>query len=137
MHQSAGAVLILTRHPAGSKSYGAEAGLLTCSVWNAFPITQWLIVQTYSPSGDGTYSSRYCSGFPPDFLFTSVARTTKEPSALQRYVFFSLRCSPKHHFSSDFHKIRRLQPLKLNFLYYLCESFELFDIKLCFIVRTK
>lgn len=83
-------VLILTRTPAGPNPITHKAGLLTYSLYRAFP-TGWavsgkecdriyslifemsgqhLFVDALWPTGNGTYSSRYCFGFSPNFLFT-------------------------------------------------------------------
>ena len=56
-----------TRIPAGRSPLKHEAGLLTYSLYRAFPaMRQWLSAITIF----GTYSSRYCFGFSPNFLFT-------------------------------------------------------------------
>ena len=45
------------------------AGLLACSIFDAFP-SFWTVALEYQRYNQGTYSSGVCSGFSPDSLFT-------------------------------------------------------------------
>jgi hypothetical protein len=63
----------VTRNPAGVNLMFALVGLLTYSVFYAFPAYRPVAkcVKNF-PKKDGTYSNRHCFGFAPNSLFTRL-----------------------------------------------------------------
>ena len=51
-----------------------------------------LLLKPVSPKRRGTYSSRYCPGFSPDFLFTPTAHTVRRTICIAKICIFSLCC---------------------------------------------
>lgn len=69
-----------------------EAGLLTCSVWCAFPISQWLIAQTCIPLRERNLQqqvlSRILTGFP--FHLGRFTRPKNHLHCKDRHFFVTL-----------------------------------------------
>lgn len=95
------AVSILAHTPAGSKSFGASAGLLTRSSFCAFPAAGPVTsCRTFVLlAGAGTHSNGYCRRFSLRSLFIPLRlRRSGKPLRTQRYVLKPKNQEPAHGF---------------------------------------
>lgn len=80
-------VLIFTRNLQAQNLKCKMAGLLTCSIYRAFPAIYEPVAKSSANKyslRNGTHSNRYCPGFSPDSLFSiKAAKASLEPIALQ------------------------------------------------------